>query len=182
MSTKKWAIITGILIAIIIILAVIVIRGNKIVSDTKKTVTQQQTKIDTLTDSYSKVVSQLNKEIAKHVSTTATTIIQYKNGQVQTQTVTVTILDTSTINSQATKTSTVTVTAKADTQIAEKQIITEKIKYSRTAIMLGAFDSGMLKDMGLNLGMQVDNYQFTINYGILRKEFGLDVKTTLLAW
>ena len=48
--------------------------------------------------------------------------------------------------------------------------------------MLGAFDSGSFKDYGLNLGLQVDNYEFTVGYGINRKEWDFDVKTTLLAW
>jgi hypothetical protein len=123
-----------------------------------KVITKTETKIET-------------KEVVKYIHDNATVTGATK----------VTILQNGTQVIQGTNltiVSTTTVTATSTTHVTD----VVKEKFSRTAIMLGAFDSGSFKDYGLNLGLQVDNYEFTVGYGINRKEWDFDVKTTLLAW
>jgi len=170
----------GLVLCILVVLFCFVFVSNclkpkvvtKAVTDTKET--------DLWKSKYTQVVKQLNKEIAKHVNTTITTVYRDnpKTGAEEIASITKKVIDNSTINSQSTSTSTMTVTEKAKTIETIKTVT----KYSRTAIMLGCSDDGLFKDIVPNLGMQVDNYQFTVGYGIIRKEWDFDVKTTLLAW
>lgn len=128
---------------------------------------------------YNSLQEKYTRDISRNVKTTCLTHIVYNSSGVKvSEDISSETLDLSKIDSSNTSSSTTTITTEGKTIEKTKEVV----KYKRTSIFLGGFESGLLSDYGIRTGMSVDDYNFDVSYGIIRKELIVGATITIITW